>query len=300
VYYGSDHPIRTLADANERVRLNAEYFASETYKVFYDRTTDRRTQQLLAMAARDYGLNATVHAGQLQTRLANIIDGFTGSEHAQQVPIYGDVATLIALSGTTITTTYGASVHGAQAYMIRRYGWPLTSSGFRRFVPLAAYADVCAGDCTGETAASEGPMAIDNLLPLLRGSARIAHAGGRVALGAHGDIPGLGEHYEMWLEHAGGMTNAEILRSATIVGAAAIGHSHDLGSIEPGKLADLQVLDRNPLEDIHNTISIRYVMKNGVLYDTKLTEIWPAHRQLAHVYIQNNSSDLDPAASGGP
>jgi imidazolonepropionase-like amidohydrolase len=58
----------------------------------------------------------------------------------------------------------------------------------------------------------------------------------------------------------------EILRTATIVGADAIGLATELGSLEPGKLADLQVLDRNPLENIRNTDSIRFVMLDGRIY----------------------------------
>jgi imidazolonepropionase-like amidohydrolase len=68
---------------------------------------------------------------------------------------------------------------------------------------------------------------------------------------------------------------------ATINGAHGLGMDQDLGSLEPGKLADLIVLDANPLEDIHNTNTIRYVMKNGRLYDGfTLDEVWPRQRPL--------------------
>jgi imidazolonepropionase-like amidohydrolase len=62
---------------------------------------------------------------------------------------------------------------------------------------------------------------------------------------------------------SGGMTPMETLRVATLFGAESIGFGQDLGSIEPGKLADLLVLDANPLDDIHDSMDIRYVMKTA-------------------------------------
>jgi len=89
----------------------------------------------------------------------------------------------------------------------------------------------------------------------------------------------------MWAMAAGGMTPMEVLRVATWDGAHAIGFEQDLGSLEPGKLADLIVLDANPLEDIHNTNTVRYVMKNGRLYEgDTLNEVWPRQRTLPRMW----------------
>ncbi len=105
--------------------------------------------------------------------------------------------------------------------------------------------------------------------------------GGRVGVGSHGQLQGLGYHWELWSVAAGGMSNHDALRAATILGAEGIGLDEDLGSLEPGKLADLVVLDANPLDDLRNTNTIRYVMKNGRLYEGEtLNEIWPRQRAL--------------------
>jgi imidazolonepropionase-like amidohydrolase len=95
-----------------------------------------------------------------------------------------------------------------------------------------------------------------------------------VQLGAHGQLQGLGAHWELWMLQQGGMSNIEALRAATIEGARYLGFDGDLGSIEKGKLADLIVLDRNPLENVRHTESINMVMMNGRLYEGKtLNEI---------------------------
>jgi imidazolonepropionase-like amidohydrolase len=91
--------------------------------------------------------------------------------------------------------------------------------------------------------------------------------GGRVQVGAHGQMQGLAAHWELWMLAQGGMTPLEAIRAATLHGAESIGLDRDLGSLEPGKLADLVVLDRNPLENIRDTESVRLVMVNGRLYD---------------------------------
>jgi hypothetical protein len=106
-------------------------------------------------------------------------------------------------------------------------------------------------------------------------------AGGRVGIGGHGQLQGLGWHWELWNVQSGGMSEHDALRAATIMGAQAIGFGNDLGSLEAGKLADIVVLDRNPLEDIRNSTAIRYVVRNGRVYEGEtLNEVWPRQRKL--------------------
>ena len=110
------------------------------------------------------------------------------------------------------------------------------------------------------------------------------------ASGSHGEFQGLGAHWELWMYQMGGMPNHDVLRVGTIFGADAIGLGKELGSLEPGKLADLIVLDKDPLENIRNTNTIRYVMKNGRLYDGEtLDEVWPRTKKATYWW-----ADYDP------
>jgi imidazolonepropionase-like amidohydrolase len=99
---------------------------------------------------------------------------------------------------------------------------------------------------------------------------KLADAGVLVNMGAHGQLQGLGAHWEMWMLAQGGMAPMDVLRAATINPARSLGLDRDLGSLEPGKLADLVVLDRNPLENIRHTESVFRVMLNGRLLDQRL------------------------------
>src|SRR5665648_431476 len=91
---------------------------------------------------------------------------------------------------------------------------------------------------------------------------------------------------ELWLLQMGGMTNMEALRAATINGAHYLGMDKEIGSLETGKLGDLIVLDKNPLEDIHNSNTIIYTMVNGRLYDSEtMNEIGNHPKAVSYTHL---------------
>jgi imidazolonepropionase-like amidohydrolase len=124
---------------------------------------------------------------------------------------------------------------------------------------------------------------------IARGAKQIVDAGGSVQLGAHGQLQGLGAHWELWMLAQGAMSPMEALHAATIDGARYLGLDGDLGSIEKGKLADLVVLDQNPLENIRHSESVSLVVLNGRVYEGKtLNEAGPRPRPRPKFWWERN------------
>ena len=104
----------------------------------------------------------------------------------------------------------------------------------------------------------------------------LVEAGGIAGVGSHGQLQGLAYHWELWSMATGGISNHDMLKVSTLIGAYAIGLDKELGSIESGKLADLVILDEDPLKNIRNTNTVKMVMKNGRLYDAdNLDQLYP-------------------------
>jgi dipeptidyl aminopeptidase/acylaminoacyl peptidase len=262
--------IRSRQEALDRLEyLRANRFATAKFFVEGDvSTTPRYLRESYVDATRALGLTPTVHNAEFRIGMTLRIDGFAGNEHTLAVAaIYDDVVQLSALSGLTYTQTlrgYGSSSAGSLDTLIDGHDPRLL-----RFMPVQRLDNL-------ERMRSATSDVINPVPLLARQGAAIAAAGGRVGMGSHGNDAGPGVHLEMWAMSAGGMSNLDVLRSATIIGAEALGYGHDLGSLDVGKLADFLVLSRDPLQDIHNTISSIYVVKNGRVYDTMtLDEVFP-------------------------
>jgi len=124
-----------------------------------------------------------------------------------------------------------------------------------------------------------------NHVGLARAGKQLVDAGGHVLLGAHGQMQGLAAHWELWMLAQGGMTPMEALRAATLDSARYLGLDGDLGSIEVGKLADLIVVEGNPLQNIFASENVKYTVANGRVYDARtMDQLLPEAKKRGKFY----------------
>ncbi len=207
--------------------------------------------------------------GDLFQNLGMVQDGFHAIEHSlPNSPVYGDVIQWMAggrtasSAGTAWTPTllvaYGGLMGENWFYQYRN---PIDDARLLRHFPRRL---LDAQSWRRNILAQDTDW---NFVAAARDAAKVVRAGGMVTLGAHGQLQGLGAHWELWaLASEGALTPMEALRAATLHGATYLGLDKQIGSVEVGKLADLVVLDADPREDIHNTVKIGFVVKNGEVW----------------------------------
>jgi imidazolonepropionase-like amidohydrolase/Tol biopolymer transport system component len=266
--------IRSLEEARDVLRRYSDHYNTKTIKQYM--VGDRKVRQWVIMAAKELGLTPTTEGGSNFTmNLTLMQDGYAGLEHTLPIsPFFNDVVKLGAASQITYTPTlivsYGGPI-GRQHYLTTTN--VDTEQRLRRFTPHDEL-DKWKETSWNRTDQYVFPLHAKQLTKWVEG-------GGKIGLGSHGEVQGIGTHWELWMMASGGMKPHAALKAATIDSADAIGFAKDLGSLEAGKLADLIVLDANPLDDIKNTSKIAEVMKNGRLYDAAtLNETYPRQKAL--------------------
>jgi len=272
-----DYNVKDSAQAEDILRQYSKYYNTHYIKMYL--TGNRQQREWIIMAARNQQLMPTTEGG-LNTKLniCNLLDGYPGHEHAIPIyPLYYDLIKTIAVSQMCVTPTLIVSYGGPFA---ENYWWetenPYHDPKLNYFMPYEELAGKTRRDKEGWF------MPEEQVFPKHAKSMKaMVEAGALAGIGSHGEFNGIGYHWEMWAMGSGGMKPMDVLRTATILGATGLGLDQDLGSLKAGKLADLVILDKNPLDNLRNTNSVYYVMKNGRLYEgNTLNEVYPGKRAL--------------------
>ena len=270
--------VETVDDARGHLR-RLKSVGAFSVKSYNQPRRDQR--QKIVAAARELDMMVVNEGGALfQHNMTMVVDGHTGIEHSLSVAaIYDDVKQLWAQSDVGITPTLVVAFGGIEG---ERYWYQHTNvwenERLLTFVPRERV----------DSRSRRRVMAPEeeyNHIAAAQVCKDLHDVGVGVQIGAHGQREGLGAHWEIWMLEQGGFTPHESLRAATIVGARHLGLDGDLGSVEVGKLADLIVLDEDPLTDIRNSESVSLVMLGGRLYDAAtMNEIGSRPRERGRLF----------------
>ncbi len=268
ILYGADGDfkavINSIEDARSALR-RAKSFGAFSVKSYNQPRREQR--QMVMQAARELKMEVVPEGGSFFFHnISMILDGHTTIEHNLPVaPLFNDVLQLWKNSNTAYTPTLIVNYGGLNGeYYFYQHSNVWEKERLMRFTPRS----IIDTRSRHRTMAPEEEYVNGHIL-VSKTLKKLADEGVTVNMGAHGQLQGLGAHWETWMMQQGGMTNMQALQTATINPAKSLGLNKWIGSLEVGKLADLLVVDKNPLEDIRNTETIKYTMINGRLYDAE-------------------------------
>ena len=284
ILYGADGDFKVVINSLEDARSHLRRLkAVGAFSVKSYNQPRRNQRQMIIEAARSLNMLVVPEGGSFfNMNMNEIMDGHTGIEHSIPIaPLYKDVIKFWSGSGTAYTPTLIVGYGGLWG---ENYWYQHTkvyeNKRLLNFYPRAIL-----------DSRSRRPTITTNdendwgFIANAKAAADLYHNGVKVQLGAHGQLHGLGAHWEMWMMAMGGMTNLEAIRTATLSGAEYIGMDKEIGSLEVGKLADLIIMDKDPLENIRNSEFISFVMLNGRLYDAATMNEIGLHPKKRHKFF---------------
>lgn len=224
----------------------------------------REQRQMVVRAAAAENMLVVAEGGSLFGMDMNIAaDGNSTLEHNIPVDVfYEDVLQFFSKSNTNYTPTLVVTYGGLAGDPY----WRQATNVWENPLMIHTPPKMLLAETGRRVKAPEWAFVDDNNA---REARKLAQRGVKVSIGAHGQQAGVGAHWELGSFVRGGMSPVEALKAGTIVPAQSLGMAKDIGSIEPGKLADLVILTDDPSKDIANSDNIEQVMIGGRLYDAK-------------------------------
>ncbi|HRW52214.1 MAG TPA: amidohydrolase family protein [Phycisphaerae bacterium] len=285
ILYGAQAPFKAEIDSldDARSHLRRMKAAGAISVKSYNQPRREQRQQVLA-AARELDMMVVPEGGSLlEHNLTMVVDGHTGVEHS--IPVadaFEDVLQLWGASQVGYTPTLTVAYGGLSG----EHYWYQTSNVWEH-ERLLTFTPRFVIDPRSRRRRKVPDNEV-NHINNARVCKKLLDRGVRVNLGAHGQLAGLAHHWELWMLAQGGMTPLEVLRCGTMNPAHYLGLDDDIGSIEQGKLADLVVMDENPLENIRNTDSVHFTMINGRLYDSAtMNQVWPERKDREPFFFED-------------
>jgi Tol biopolymer transport system component/imidazolonepropionase-like amidohydrolase len=248
----------------------------------------REQRQQIIQAASELDMMVVPEGGmRFQHNMTMLIDGHTTMEHSIPVQnVYDDVKQLWSQVETAYTPTFVVSyggLMGEEYWYDRTNVWE--NPRLLRYTPKSSV-------YPRSIRRPKAPDSEYNHISVARSAKALRDAGVRVNIGAHGQREGLAAHWEMWSMTQGGFSPWEALRGATIDGAASLGMDHEIGSLEPGKLADIMIVEGNPLDDIYRSEYVSHTLINGRLFEAaSMNQIAPDETARKPLFFELEGGD---------